>query len=56
MSQFADLLRNGPSVISIGARDFADSLRSQDVPVVEVDWRPPFKPDAEMAALLEKLM
>jgi hypothetical protein len=56
MMRLADLLRNGPAVINIGARDFAENLKSQEVSVVEIDWRPPFTPDAEMAALLEKLL
>jgi hypothetical protein len=29
------------AVINVGLASFADSLRDQDVPVVDVDWRPP---------------
>jgi hypothetical protein len=29
------------AVINVGLASFADSLREQDVPVVDVDWRPP---------------
>jgi hypothetical protein len=40
-------------VINIGLASFADDLRAQDVPVVELDWRPPAGGDARLAALLE---
>jgi hypothetical protein len=42
-------------VVSIGVSTFADDLRSQDVEVVHVDWRPPAGGDVEMLKLLEKL-
>ena len=56
MSTLADLLRDGPVVVAVGARDFAQALREQEVTVVEVDWRPPYEPDEAAAALLEKLL
>jgi len=52
----AVLLREGPVVVAVGARDFSESLRRQEVPVVEIDWRPTFKPDEQMAKLLEQLL
>jgi len=42
-------------VVSIGISTFADDLRSQDVEVVSVDWKPPAGGDVEMSRLLEKL-
>jgi hypothetical protein len=42
-------------VVNIGVSTFADDLRSQDVEVVHVDWKPPAEGDAEMLRLLEKL-
>lgn len=51
-----DLLHDGPAVITVGVRDFAGHLRDQDVPVVELDWRPPRPADKEMERLLEKLL
>jgi hypothetical protein len=56
MTTLGELLRRGPVVVAVGARDFAAALRRQQVRVVEVDWRPPFQPDAEMKALLEQLL
>ena len=43
-------------VIAVGLRDFAESLKQQDVEVVQVDWTPPAGGDKEMADLLEKLL
>jgi len=42
-------------VVNIGISTFADDLRSQDVEVVIVDWKPPAGGDVEMLRLLEKL-
>jgi hypothetical protein len=48
------LLREPLQVINIGLEVFAESLEAQDVPVVQVDWRPPAG-DARVAALLARL-
>ena len=42
-------------VVNIGISTFADDLRSQDVEVVNVDWKPPAGGDVEMSRLLERL-
>ncbi|HTY46520.1 MAG TPA: hypothetical protein VMB46_02520 [Methanomassiliicoccales archaeon] len=42
-------------VVNIGVSTFADDLRTQNVDVVQVDWRPPAGGDVEMLKLLEKL-
>lgn len=42
-------------VVNIGVQTFADDLRSQDVEVVHVDWKPPAGGDIEMLRLLERL-
>lgn len=42
-------------VVNIGISPFADDLRSQDVEVVNVDWKPPAGGDVDMLRLLEKL-
>ncbi len=42
-------------VVNIGISTFADDLRSQDVEVVHVDWKPPAGGDIGMLRLLEKL-
>lgn len=56
MSTLEALLRDGPVAVAVGAHDFAEALRQQDVEVVEVDWRPPYEPDEEAARLLEALL
>ena len=42
-------------VVNIGISTFADDLRSQDVEVMHVEWKPPAGGDIEMLKLLEKL-
>ncbi len=42
-------------VINIGVKVFYDSLTSQGVKVIHVDWHPPASGDTELEKLLEKL-
>jgi hypothetical protein len=42
-------------VINIGLESFADDLRAEGVPVVQLDWRPPASGNARLAALLAEL-
>lgn len=42
-------------VINIGLASFAEDLRAQAVPVVDLDWRPPAGGNARLAALLDAL-
>ena len=41
--------------VNVGLSIFADALRDQGAPVVEVDWRPPAGGDPEMLAVLTRL-
>jgi hypothetical protein len=50
-----NILTEKLKVVNIGISTFADDLRSQDVEVVHVDWKPPAGGDIEMLKLLEKL-
>lgn len=50
------LLQNGPVVVNIGVREFAETLQDQGVEVVHVDWVPPAGGDTEVAKLLDKLL
>jgi FdrA protein len=43
-------------IINIGLRQFAESLKQQNVDVVQVDWQPPAGGDKEMMDLLDKLL
>ena len=51
-----ELLRTPVVAINIGVQDFADALEAQKVQVVHVTWSPPAGGDAEMLAILEKLI
>jgi hypothetical protein len=50
-----NILTENLKVVNIGISTFADDLRSQNVEVVHVDWKPPAGGDIEMLKLLEKL-
>ncbi|OPY60442.1 MAG: membrane protein FdrA [Syntrophorhabdaceae bacterium PtaU1.Bin034] len=57
MKQVGESLREKPiKVINIGLELFLESLVSQGVEAVHVDWRPPAEGDQRMAGLLEKLL
>lgn len=43
-------------VVNIGLQSFAESLRSQGVKVVQINWRPPVNRDPEIDTLLEDLL
>jgi FdrA protein len=51
-----ELLGQGPVAINLGVKDFAKSLKAQDVEVVHVDWIPPAGGDREMIELLDHLL
>jgi hypothetical protein len=51
-----DLLESGPIAINIGIYDFAESLQTQGIEVIHVDWTPPAGGDPEMIELLDKLL
>jgi hypothetical protein len=42
-------------VINIGLESFSEDLRKDEVPVVQVDWRPPAGGDRKLIALLDSL-
>ena len=41
--------------VNVGLATFADALREQGAPVIEVDWRPPADGDPSVLAVLERL-
>jgi hypothetical protein len=43
------------AAVNVGLSTFADALRDQGAPVVDVDWRPPAGGDADTVALLARL-
>jgi hypothetical protein len=50
-----NILTEKLKVVNIGISTFADDLRSQNVEVIHVDWKPPAGGDIDMIKLLEKL-
>ncbi|MDA0159677.1 DUF1116 domain-containing protein [Solirubrobacter ginsenosidimutans] len=54
MTPRADVLTRVEAV-NLGLSTFADALRAQDAPVVQVDWRPPAGGDATMLDVLTRL-
>jgi FdrA protein len=56
ISKFGELLSRGPAVINAGLRGFGESLASQGVEVVQVEWTPPAGGDRETMDLLDQLL
>ncbi len=55
-NKLAELLESGPIAINIGIYDFAESLQTQGIEVIHVNWAPPAGGDLEMIELLDKLL
>ncbi|MDR5694162.1 MAG: acyl-CoA synthetase FdrA [Armatimonadota bacterium] len=49
------LLASSPRVVNVGLEGFTQSLVSQGVPVIHMDWRPPAGGKKELIDLLDKL-
>ena len=50
------LLKGKPVFVNVGVREFGETLGAAGYDVVQVDWSPPAGGNAEMAALLDKLL
>ncbi|MCL4298782.1 MAG: DUF1116 domain-containing protein [Anaerolineae bacterium] len=50
-----ELFKSELQVINVGVAEFAEALRQQSVPVVEVDWRPPAGGDLGLVEILKKI-
>jgi FdrA protein len=55
-SKFEEMLNSGPKVLNIGLESFYESMQTQGIPVLHIDWEPPAQGDVELIALLEKLL
>lgn len=55
MAKIVDLFGKELKVVNMGLESFANDLKSVNVPVVQMDWRPPAGGDKKMAALLNLL-
>jgi hypothetical protein len=49
------LLHSPLKIVNIGLSGFADDLKRRGLPVAQVDWAPPAKGDAKLAAVVAKL-
>jgi hypothetical protein len=43
------------SAINVGLESFAENLKAQDVPTIQVDWRPPAGGNEKMMGILERM-
>jgi FdrA protein len=43
------------AAINVGLESFTESLKAQDVPVIQVDWRPPAGGNEKLMAILERM-
>ena len=55
MEQLSKLFKSTVSVINVGLPSFAQELKQQGVPVVDLDWRPPAGGNPKLIALLDKV-
>ena len=51
----ASLLHDGPRVLNVGVRSFADTLITVGAPYYHVDWQPPAQGDPQLGTLLAAL-
>lgn len=49
------LLTDGPKGINVGLASFAETLYANHAPVAQVEWKPPARGNARLAAILAKL-
>ena len=50
-------LLSGPLVIiNLGLKKFAESLKKQEIEIIQIDWSPPAGGDQEMIDLLDDLL
>lgn len=55
MSKIDELFGQDLRVINLGLKSFADDLKSQNIQVIHVDWRPAAGGNAKMMAILNRL-
>lgn len=50
-----ELFKEELKVVNMGLRSFANDVKSQNVPVIHVDWRPVAGGNKKLTSLLSKL-
>lgn len=54
-NKLGELFKTDLKVINMGLESFAEDLKSVNVPVIQMDWRPPAGGNKKLAAILEML-
>ena len=54
-ADLASLIQGSPRVVNVGLSGFAEALAAQGIAVIQVEWSPPARGDADLAMLLSKL-
>ena len=55
VKKISELFNKELKVISMGLDSFADSLRKEEVQVLQMDWKPPAGGNSHLISLLKKL-
>ena len=55
MKPYQSLLQKPIRVINIGLESFSEDLRKAEIPIIQMDWRPPAGGDLRLVALLDSL-
>ncbi len=55
VKKISELFRKELKVINMGLDSFADTLRKEQVPVLQMDWKPPAGGNKRLISLLERL-
>ncbi|MBM7561695.1 fdrA domain protein [Fusibacter tunisiensis] len=55
MHKIDELFKKDLKVINIGLESFSKDLKEQEVPVVQMDWRPRAGGNKKLASLLDRL-
>lgn len=56
MSKINELFKSELQVINIGLEAFKDSLKKENIKVIQIDWRPPAVTDSKTLDALNKLL
>ncbi len=55
VKKISELFRKELKVINMGLDSFADTLRKEQVAVIQMDWKPPAGGNKRLISLLERL-
>lgn len=55
-NKIADLLSEGPRVLNVGVRTFAETLNAAGAPHMHIDWQPPAGGDPNLGRVLARML